>query len=537
MPRPPARLPHPGECELYYVERDTLFSYHRASEAFLQRMMSLYVASHYKNSPNDLLLMADAPAHHLFALLGPVAPGATALPDVLCVVQVALEGAVSAGSARAALAAGQLPQGDLIPWTVGQQFQDAEFPGLSGARVVRIATHPDLPRAGYGGRALDLLRRYYEGDMASLDEGDAADGPAADGPDGPAANGPAANGAGKKGKKAGAAASSTLLEEKMAPRRALPPLLVALQDRPAERLHYLGVSCGLTPELHGFWSKAAYRPVYLRQTPSDTTGEHTVIMLRPLRSADLEGPAWLDPFVADFRSRFATLLAGAFRGFAPALALALLDPRLDWGEAEVAAGVAHGLAVTKPDGGELGPHDLKRLQAYAGNLVDHHLVLDLVPALTGVWFAGRLPAQLSYAQAAILLVLGLQRRDVDAAAADLGLPVGQVLALFNKALRRLAGHLRAAREAAVDRALPRLAPAAAPALEPHEADLERELADAAAELSRDMAQRFKAEDLEEYAIAADDAAFDTATADGAPQPGALVSVKSSNPNKVPWPGC
>jgi len=35
-------------------------------------MVSLYVASHYKNTPNDLLLMADAPAHHLFALLAPV---------------------------------------------------------------------------------------------------------------------------------------------------------------------------------------------------------------------------------------------------------------------------------------------------------------------------------------------------------------------------------------------------------------------------------------------------------------------------------
>lgn len=34
----------------YYVNRDTLFCYHRASEAFLQRLMALYVASHYKVS-------------------------------------------------------------------------------------------------------------------------------------------------------------------------------------------------------------------------------------------------------------------------------------------------------------------------------------------------------------------------------------------------------------------------------------------------------------------------------------------------------
>ena len=53
----PSGCPHPSSCELFYVNRDALFSYHPVSEAFLQRMMSLYVASHYKNSPNDLQLM------------------------------------------------------------------------------------------------------------------------------------------------------------------------------------------------------------------------------------------------------------------------------------------------------------------------------------------------------------------------------------------------------------------------------------------------------------------------------------------------
>jgi len=40
--------PVPSSCDLYYVNRDTLFSYHKASEMFLQRLMSLYVSSHYK---------------------------------------------------------------------------------------------------------------------------------------------------------------------------------------------------------------------------------------------------------------------------------------------------------------------------------------------------------------------------------------------------------------------------------------------------------------------------------------------------------
>jgi len=43
-------------------------------------MMALYVASHYKNSPNDLQLMADAPAHHLFVLLGMERASCTTVP-------------------------------------------------------------------------------------------------------------------------------------------------------------------------------------------------------------------------------------------------------------------------------------------------------------------------------------------------------------------------------------------------------------------------------------------------------------------------
>ena len=65
--------------------------------------------------------------------------------------------------------------------------------------------------------------------------------------------------------------------------------------------------------------------------------------------------------------------------------------------------------------------------------------------------------------------------------ADLGLPAAQVLALFAKAIRRLHGHLRAAKEAEVARVLPRAAPALAggEALAPHEADLDQELDEAA----------------------------------------------------------
>jgi tRNA(Met) C34 N-acetyltransferase TmcA len=42
-----------------------------------------------------------------------------------------------------------------------------------------------------------------------------------------------------------------------------------------------------------------------------SAGEHTVIMLRPLQSPEVENTDWLDPFLQDFRCRFMSLLPGA----------------------------------------------------------------------------------------------------------------------------------------------------------------------------------------------------------------------------------
>ena len=75
---------------------------------------------------------------------------------------------------------------------------------------------------------------------------------------------------------------------------------------------------------------------------------------------------------------------------------------------------------------------LLTLQAYSNNLVDHHLIHDLLPFLARAFFAQRLPAPMSYGQAAILVSLGLQQRKVSDCEKDLNLPASQVLALFNK---------------------------------------------------------------------------------------------------------
>ncbi|KIY97539.1 putative N-acetyltransferase 10 [Monoraphidium neglectum] len=522
LPRPPPKLPHPSECDLFYVERDTLFSFHKASEAFLQQVVSLLVASHYKNTPNDLLLLADAPAHQLYVLLAPVDETQNALPDVLAVAQVALEGAISAKAATTSLARGELPQGDLIPWIVGQQYQDPDFPRLSGARVVRIAVHPELSGAGYGSRCVELLRRYFQGEITGLDEEDeeaAEDGHA---------NGSGGSASERRRAAAAADGGDTLLTESVKPRLGLPPLLVNLAERRPERLHYLGVSFGLTQQLFNFWHRGGFKPLYLRQSASETTGEHTAVMVRPLEHPEVEGTAWLDPFVQDFKRRLMMLLGGAFRDMSPALALSLLDPRLTWSDAEgsaaaaaAGAGPGSGVVAVHGDGTPFTPYDLKRLQAYSSNLVDFHLVLDLLPPLAATYLAGRLPATLSYGQAAILLALGLQRRELS-----------EVLALFNKAVRKLHSHIRAAKEAAISRHLPK--PSAAPALAPlgaargGGADLDAELDEAGEEASRKLRALLDPAELQQYAVTGADEDFARALGGAAPGAGGVVQVKSSS---------
>ena len=121
---PTQGCPHPSKCELYYVNRDSLFSYHPASEVFLQRLMALYVASHYKNSPNDLQMLSDAPAHHLFVLLPPLKDDDNSLPEPLVVLQVALEGNISKEVILKEMShSGKGSSGDMIPWVISQQVR------------------------------------------------------------------------------------------------------------------------------------------------------------------------------------------------------------------------------------------------------------------------------------------------------------------------------------------------------------------------------------------------------------------------------
>eukprot|EP01120_Amphizonella_sp_Union-15-10_P000667 TRINITY_DN10705_c0_g1_i1.p1 TRINITY_DN10705_c0_g1~~TRINITY_DN10705_c0_g1_i1.p1 ORF type:complete len:1026 (+),score=207.41 TRINITY_DN10705_c0_g1_i1:72-3149(+) len=468
--------PHPPDCDLYYVNRDTLFSYHKASEEFLQRMMSLYVSSHYKNSPNDLMLMADAPQHHLFVLLGPITNEMTTLPEIFCVIQVCIEGALSRQAVQAGLGRGNRAAGDLIPWTISQQFLDDDFPSLSGVRIVRIASHPDFHRMGYGTRALEILHTYYEGRITNLDEFDTVTQPL------PQRNNQTTSNPNP---------NSNIHNEVIRPRTDIPPLLSKLSQRPPEKINYLGVSYGITKRLFYFWKRNGFVPVYLRLTENELTGEHTCIMLKlldPVYKLEFNlSKDWVKEYTFDFKRRYQMLLSYEFRKFKSSLALNILStgeddnsriPELD----------------LKSIGFILTMHDIKRLETYSKQLLDYHVIIDLLPKISQLFFNFKWDdMNLSTAQKVILIGLGLQHKTVDQLAIELKAQVNQVLAIFNKIIRKIVQHIRKLEESEEAEKFPKLEDVQKVSFQPLDVHLDEEMGEA--EKVEEARLDFKQEEL------------------------------------------
>jgi N-acetyltransferase 10 len=414
-------LAHPSSCELFEVNRDVLFSGHPVAEAFLHRVMALFVSSHYKNSPNDLQMLSDAPNQRLFVLLSAAASETTRLPDVLCAIQLGLEGRLSSEHTRAQLSRGKRSAGDLIPWTVSQQFQEPAFAQLAGARVIRIATHPDAQGMGYGTRAMECLLAYTRATTSPSCSTDTSK-MRRTSVDDAALPGHDDNGVGT----------------------APEPLLWRLVERRAAPLDYIGVSFGLSHGLYRFWNRLGLLPVYIRLTANEITAEHTCIMVKGLKDNHEFG---IKALYADWRTRFLSLLAYDLRSMSLGLALDLLRSGSTGSRAWSIAELSTLLSM----------HDLQRMNAYAQHSLDYHVILDLIPTIARLYFEGRFASEhitLSPAQQAILLGMGLQHRSVDDLSVDMGIESAQLLAIFGKICRKFANEWKRLAEEAAGADLP-----------------------------------------------------------------------------------
>jgi len=115
------------------------------------------------------------------------------------------------------------------------------------------------------------------------------------------------------------------------------------------------------------------------------------------------------------------------------------------------------------------PFDLKRLESYANNMLDYHVVLDLMPSVADLYFQKRLgsgsgrsaeaqasegPVKLTAVQSSILLAIGLQRKTLEDLESELQIPASQTLALFVKMIRKISKRLIDIRKAAIEAEMP-----------------------------------------------------------------------------------
>ena len=420
----------PSKLELYLVNRDTLFSYHKGSEAFLKKIMSLFVSSHYKNSPNDLQLLSDAPSHKIFVLCKSLdkQKKAKGLPDIYCAIQVCEEGGISKDVILTNNKRGLKPSGDLIPWTISDHYQDQEFAKMTSIRVVRIACHPDCQRMGYGSKALELLSQYYEGKFFKLDEDEEME----------------ESNEEKKGKKK------------------LKPLLSKLEDIKPPFIYYLGTSFGLTNNLYNFWQKNGYKPLYIAMNSNSITGEHSCIMIKPLNEGNIklltedisnnnnQRIKWFNPFSVDFKHRLTSLLSFNFNKLNIKLCLSLLEPPIttstanDKDDNDNDDDNSENKKDMKKNEIELflTKFDFKRMELYSRNMTNYNMIIDLIPIIANLYFNKKIFVPLSYIQAGVLLGVGLQRKNFDEIVQEFNIEISQLLAMFNKMVKKFVTYIK-----------------------------------------------------------------------------------------------
>ncbi len=118
-------------------------------EDLLRQFVGIYVQAHYRNEPDDMGMMMDAPHHFIRGL---TLEG----KKVLVAVELAEEGGLDESTIGLVLKGYKLP-GNIIPDRLIKYWKLTEFAKLKGWRIVRIATHPELQGRGLGTYTLKLI--------------------------------------------------------------------------------------------------------------------------------------------------------------------------------------------------------------------------------------------------------------------------------------------------------------------------------------------------------------------------------------------
>jgi len=144
-----------SEGRLEYVAYDPSYLFSKEGERELRELFGIYVLAHYRNEPDDLGILADAP-HHIIRAVKTRTRG-----KVVCAIQIALEGGLDDDLIEDLLRGGKTP-GNIIPDRLLKHARIRELGRMRGARIVRIATHPSVQGKGIGSFALASIVREAE---------------------------------------------------------------------------------------------------------------------------------------------------------------------------------------------------------------------------------------------------------------------------------------------------------------------------------------------------------------------------------------
>lgn len=134
--------------DLIYVKYEPEDLFNREEE--LRQLFGIYVLAHYRNEPDDLGMIADAPHHVVRAVK-------TRTGKIVCAVQIAFEGPIEREVAVELLKGSRIP-GNIIPDRFLKHLRYVDFAETRGWRIVRIATHPAVQGMGIGSWALSRIK-------------------------------------------------------------------------------------------------------------------------------------------------------------------------------------------------------------------------------------------------------------------------------------------------------------------------------------------------------------------------------------------
>jgi len=137
------------EKQFIYLKLDPEDLFRLENEKLLRTLFGIYVLAHYRNEPDDLAMMADAPHHSIRAL-------ALKNGKIVAAAQLAEEGPIAPDSIHSLLRGGKIP-GNIIPDRLLKHGRINEIGLGKGWRIVRIAVHPSVQGRGIGSYLLNEL--------------------------------------------------------------------------------------------------------------------------------------------------------------------------------------------------------------------------------------------------------------------------------------------------------------------------------------------------------------------------------------------